>query len=77
MTYGRAGAATPSESEAVSVAIALSAEAPTAPKRIREQLWSIASPLALAACVLMLGLWQPPPLQNLLRAAAQAVGVRP
>ncbi len=43
---------------------------------VRERLWSVASPIVLAACVLVLGLWLPPVLQNVLSAAAKTAGVR-
>ena len=46
---------------------------PAAPA-VREPWWSVAPPLALAAGVLMLGLWLPPGLARLLAAAAQAAG---
>ncbi|HEX9107036.1 MAG TPA: proton-conducting transporter membrane subunit, partial [Longimicrobiales bacterium] len=42
-----------------------------------ERWWAVAPPLALAAGVLLLGLWIPGPLEQLLRAAAATIGGRP
>jgi len=45
------------------------------PQREPEPLWSIVPPLALAAAVLVLGLWVPAPLAEMLQRAAAVVGV--
>jgi hydrogenase-4 component F len=42
-----------------------------------ERWWAVAPPLALAAGVLLLGLWIPAPLDRLLHAAAAAIGGNP
>ena len=52
------------------------AEGSLSPAPVREQAWSVVPPLILAAVVLMLGLWQPPRLGQLLSAAAKAAGVQ-
>jgi hydrogenase-4 component F len=44
------------------------------PGRVRESAWLVASPIALAAVVLMLGLYIPGPLHEALTAAAAALG---
>jgi hydrogenase-4 component F len=46
-----------------------------APAPVREPLWSVLPPIVLGLCVLVLGVYVPPPLSDLLHRAAAVLGV--